>query len=194
MAIHVDKQKQSLLMLMVLVATMAMAQPSSSAKVEFADVVAVTALTKDMLFQNAKRYTQSLKREEETFRVTSVDSLNGKVTGESTYYVYSQSGLFKKISGTITYHISLEVKDNKYRYLFSDFVFAYYKQDRTYNMVPTGKKKSLDDLVASGWQKLWNSHHTFTTNKMKRNISQLALIMAENPIQKEAEVVKKIEW
>src|SRR5260221_12748552 len=134
------------------------AQPATSTeeaqRVEFMNVVKADSLSKPLLFQNAMKYVASLKNSEEKFDLKLKDSIDGKVYGQIVFFVYSQSGILKKISGTITYQLAIEVKDNKYRYQFSDYVFHYYKQDRYYNMVATGKTKSLEEPNVSGWQKL----------------------------------------
>ena len=173
-------------------------QPSSleaeTEKVEFSDVVLADSLAKQLLYQNAMKWIGLLKYNEEKFELKLKDSIDGKLYGQSTFFVYSQTGILKKISGTITYQLSIEVKDKKYRYQFSDYVFAYYKQDRYYNMVPTGKTKSLQELNASGWQKLWTSHRSYTMNKMQANIKQLELKMAEDPKKTEKTIAKKVEW
>jgi hypothetical protein len=163
-------------------------------KVEFSDVVVADSSAKQLLYQNAMRWIGSLKNYDEKFELKLKDSIDGKMYGQSTYFVYSQSGILRKISGTITYQLSLEVKDKKYRYQFSDYVFHYYKQDRYYNMVPTGKTKSLEELNAAGWQKLWNSHRIYTKNKMQANIKELEKKMAEDPKKTEKVVAKKVEW
>ena len=163
-------------------------------KVEFANVVVADSLTKELLFENAMKYVASLKNINEKFELKLKDSIDGKLHGQSTYFVYSQSGILKKISGTITYQLSIEVKDKKYRYNFTHYVFNYYKQDRYYNMVATGKTKSLEELNAPGWQKLWTNHRNTTMNKMKDNTKQLELMMAENPKKVEKVIVKKVEW
>lgn len=174
------------------------AQPAAlepeTQKVEFTNVVVADSLPKNLLFQNAMRYVASLKNNDEKFELKLKDSIDGKVYGQCSFFAYSQTGILKKISGTITYQLAIEVKDKKYRYHFNNYVFHYYKQDRYYNMVATGKTKSLEELNASGWQKLWMSHRSFTIAKMQDNVKQLELKMAEDPKKIEKVVAKKVEW
>ena len=61
-------------------------------------------------------------------------------------------------------------------------------------MVATGKTKSLEELNASGWQKLWTNHRFYTRNKMQANIKQLELKMAEDPKKTEKLIAKKVAW
>jgi hypothetical protein len=163
---------------------------------DFSNVVVADSLSKQILFENASRWMGNLKDSDEKATLTQNDSILGKVEGESSYLVYTQQmGMLKKLSGRVSYKISIEVKDNKYRYHFSDFVFHYYKQDRFYKMVETGKVKSLNDPSASGWQKLWDSHRSTTKNKMKEHSKQLEIKMIEKPqTPSEKIIAKKVEW
>src|SRR5690348_5723510 len=113
-------------------------QSATASIMDFSNVVVADSLSHEFLFHNASRWVNSLK--DEKVVLSQNDSINGKIEGESSYLVYTQqAGILKKLSGRISYKISIEVKDNKYRYHFSDFVFHYYKQDRNYNMVETSK-------------------------------------------------------
>jgi hypothetical protein len=169
--------------------------PVAGERVEFANVVVADSLSKLLLFHNALNWTSSLKENDEKLILSESDSVAGKISGESSFFVYAQSGILKKISGLITYKLSVEVKDNKYRYQLSDFVFHYYKQDRYYNMVETGKTKPLEELKAAGWQKLWTNHRATVSAKMKASAQQLEIKMAEKPKKITAEKkIKKVEW
>lgn len=171
------------------------AQKALPVPVEFSNVVVADSLAKLDLFHNAVHWTNSLKANDEKVILTESDSIAGKVLGESSFFVYAQSGILKKVSGLITYKLSVEVKDNKYRYQLSNFVFHYYKQDRNYNMVETGKTKPLEELKATGWQKLWTQHRATVLAKMKASAQQLELKMIEKPKKITAEKkVKKVEW
>jgi hypothetical protein len=170
--------------------------PQPAAKpFEFADVAIADSLDKDVLFQNAKKWVALLELNNESVFQLQPDSMNGKLSGKSTFYVFSQSGILKKISGKVSYNFSVEVKDKKYRYSFTDFVFHYFKQDRYYNMVETGKTKPLEEVEAQGWQKLWTTHRKYVTVKMNDNVKLLQVQMKENPKKIEKIIAaKKIEW
>ncbi|MBS1506600.1 MAG: DUF4468 domain-containing protein [Bacteroidetes bacterium] len=184
-----------LLLLTSGILTKSEAQKALPVPVEFSNVVVADSLAKLDLFHNAVHWTNSLKANDEKVILTESDSIAGKVLGESSFFVYTQSGILKKVSGLITYKLSVEVKDNKYRYQLSNFVFHYYKQDRNYNMVETGKTKPLEELKATGWQKLWTQHRATVLAKMKASAQQLELKMIEKPKKITAEKkVKKVEW
>lgn len=163
-------------------------------KIEIENVVVADSLQKQLLFQNAMKWIKTLGQYDEKFALKLKDSIDGKLYGQSSFFVYAQTGILKKISGVISYHLSIEVKDNKYRYQFYNFTFHYYKMDRYYNMVETGKTKPLEESNAAGWQKLWASHRAFTMNKMKENSKLLELKMAEDPKKTQKLIAKKVEW
>jgi len=159
---------------------------------DFSNVVIADSLSKQLLFHNALSWVSALN---DKTVLSQKDSVLGKVEAESSYLVYNQqAGILKKLSGRISYKILIEVKDNKYRYHFSNFMFHYYKQDRNYNMVETGKTKSLNEPNASGWQKLWDSHRAATQNKMKEYGKQLEIKMVEKPETPGEKIAKKVEW
>jgi hypothetical protein len=60
-----------------------------------------------------------------------------KITGEGKFASYSSGGLVvKHENGEIAYRITVEFKDNKYRYWLTDFVFTPNKRDRYGNYIP----------------------------------------------------------
>lgn len=168
---------------------------SDSTAVEYTDIVVVDSLSKQILFNNANRWIASLKKQDEKISVSLNDSIHGKLLAQSEFDVYSQSGILKKMSGVISYSISIEVKDNKYKYVFNNFIFHYYRQNKNYIMMKTGKIKPLSDTRAPGWLKLWTQHKATTASKMKSNIEQLQIKMTTRP-KKKSEILprKKIEW
>lgn len=105
---------------------------------------------------------------------TSIDTSGlNEVKAENTFFVYQKGLISKQVHGKISYTFLLEVKDNKYRYTISDFTFHYYKQNRNYEMKPTGKEKSLNDPTAKGWQKTWVQHKHSTKKEILLLIQNL---------------------
>ena len=168
---------------------------NESGKIYFYEVARADSLRKDVLYHNAVRWFYAL-RNPDLQMVIKADSLKGKIDAQNELSLYSQTGVLKKLSGKVTYTSSVEVKDNLYRYTFSNFVFHYYKQDRTYKIVATGKTKDLEDTNASGWQKLWDQHRNTVFKKITADIGQLKTMIIEVPVdpKKEKEKKKEIKW
>ena len=95
------------------------------------------------------------------------------IAGENFFYVYQRGVATKQIHGTVTYRVTLDIKDNKYRYTVSDFVYHYYQKDRNFNYVPTGRTKPLEDTEAHGWQKTWEKHKTYTSEQVQVLVKKL---------------------
>ena len=127
---------------------------------------------------------------------TTADSVAGIVRGENEFSVYKESGVLKKVSGKVSYNFMIEVKDNRYRYHFYDFIFHYYAPDRYHNIIPTGKKKKLADPDASGWQKLWDKHRAKTNERVQGDIGILKLKIVEKPTTSAVKVEskKEVKW
>jgi len=168
---------------------------NESGKIYFYEVAKADSLTKDFLYHNALKWFYAL-RNPDLQMIIKGDSLKGKIDAQNELSVYSQTGVLKKLSGKVTYTSSVEVRDNLYRYTFSNFIFHYYKQDRTYKIVETGKTKDLEDSKASGWQKLWDQHRNTVFKKITGDIAQLKIMIVEVPVDPKKEQAKKkeIKW
>jgi Domain of unknown function (DUF4468) with TBP-like fold len=162
--------------------------------ISFFEVVELDSIEKETGFRNALKWMKYLP--EEHVELTKKDSVEGSLAGHSSFLVYTQTGILKKVSGRISYSVSIDVKDNKYRYRFTDFVFHYYALDRNYKIEENGKTKKLEDPKAAGWQQLWTKHRVYTSKKLDENIDLLKRIMKEKPIviSNEKAITKKIEW
>jgi hypothetical protein len=113
------------------------------------------------------------------------------------FLVYTKGMVSKEIHGDIRFKVRIDIKSNKYRYQFYDFVFEYYKQNRQYQYVPTGKKKPLEDTKFPGWEKPWSRYKQETLIKINNYIASLKATMnykepviIKNPVVK----VKKEAW
>jgi hypothetical protein len=157
----------------------------------FYEIVDVDSMAAGMLYHNAAKW---LRQNSTTLHVA--DSLGGVLNASNEFSVFKESGVLKKISGKVTYNMVIEVKDNRYRYHFSDFVFHYYGPDRYHAMGPTGKKKKLEDPKAAGWQKLWDAHRTKTTEKIQQDIAVLKVKIKERQVQQPStpEPKKEVKW
>ena len=86
------------------------------------------------------------------------DSAAGRLEATHAFGLYDRGYVSKKLHGQVRYGLTVEVKPGRYRLRLHDFVFAYYREDRTGRFVPSGKTKPLEDPAAPGWQALWESH------------------------------------
>lgn len=148
----------------------------------FSEVVVLDSVGSEILFKNGKEWV--VKNGLQSIDTTLLNRINA----EASFFVYQKGLISKQIHGKVHYTFFLEVKDNKYRYTFSDFVFHYYKQNRNYEMKPTGKEKSLNDLTAKGWQKTWDQHKNLTQKNIQLLIQSLKVSL---PLTPQSKIVKK---
>jgi hypothetical protein len=167
---------------------------NESGKCEVAEVVLAEGFSKSILYSNQLRWFKVLAASDLKLSSIQYDSIEGKTAGNAEFLVYSQSGILRKVAGAIRYHVSVEVKDGKYRYAFSDFIFDYYKQDRNYHMVKTGKTKPLEETEAGGWQKLWTQHRKTVFSLVSQQIDALKIRIIETPDTNNKPAEKKVDW
>ncbi len=158
---------------------------SSTNKVTYYEVVKVdTALKKDVLFMNAEKWTENKLQVQEL----KADSHKIVCTGEML--MTESKGLLEKNSGRFTYDFIIEIKDGRYRYMFTNFVYLKFTTDKN------GKKqyehrKKIEEPKAAGWNRLWNKHKATLDLRIKAMITDLKENMAVNP--KLAPVEQKIK-
>ncbi len=165
--------------LLLVISSLAYAQPlplDEQGKVSFYEVVKADSLKADLLYSNAKNWLQG-----RGYTLTETDSVGGRLVATNGFPVYDKGYVTKKMHGKVGYQLSIEVKEGKYRYQFTDFVFAYYKEDRTYRLAPTGKTKALEEATASGWQHLWENHRKNTLLTVENLIGQMKMAIRTQP-------------
>jgi len=96
-----------------------------------------------------------------------VDSSDFSLSSRCGFWYYKNKFL-KSIEGNINYHATIEVKDNKYRYFFDDFVYYDYKRDRygKYQQVKNSEEPLNDE-----------KHLKFAQERMDELIEDLAQTM-----------------
>jgi hypothetical protein len=157
-------------------------------KVAYIEVVKTDSVGKEVLYENARRWLQANNFQ---MQFSPEDSIAGKWVARQSFPVYARGYISKKIHGKINYTLTVAVKDNRYRYEFSNFVFDYYKESRNYQMVPTGKQKALEEPQASGWQSLWEQHKKITQSTVNNMVNSLKGAMIEVPKPKTETVLSK---
>jgi hypothetical protein len=168
---------------------------NEAGKIAYYEVVEVDSMKKDLLYHNSIKWINHLKAYNHKIETTLSDSLTGKVMVENEFSVYSQSGILKKLVGKFTYSTVIEMKDNRYRYTFTDFVFHEYSPDRYHNILPTGKIRNLEEVKAVGSQKQWDKHRTLIANKIQQDIINLKSKMVEITAPVENVAPKKtVKW
>jgi len=138
----------------------------------FYEVVDVPATSDMTLLTNAKKFLKKyVNRKYRKDIILSEE--DKKVFAQSHFLVYKKGSFGKHVDGAIHYSISVEAKENKYRYIITDFVFQPYARNRYGRFEPEGPDKPLETSVGqlNKWQ--WDAHKEYTKTKIETLIEQL---------------------
>jgi hypothetical protein len=161
-------------------------------KITYTDIVVDSSASAPQLYTQAKNWIY--KHHQSTSKSIVLDSANGTLTAKGYYLVYNKGIVSKQVHGAIRYNVLIEVKDHKYRYTFTDFVFEYYHQNRNYQYVPTGKEKPLEDEKFPGFQKSWDSHKLENDRLIKNQIGSLKSAMKQAEALKVTPKKTTVDW
>ena len=149
-------------------------------KAGFAEVVLADSLCAPLLYAHARAW---LRRR--GYEVAEADSAAGRLVGSHGFGVYDRGYLTKRLHGKVRYRLTVEVKDGRYRSQFTDFSFAYYREDRNALPQPTGQTKLLEEATAPGWQKLWETHRhdtLLTITSLADDLKTAMLAVPKRPL------------
>ena len=146
--------------------------------------------TKDSLDRKATSFIRGIyKKGKATLTGDSVISIKDKIL------TYSVLAFVKHESGEIKYKLTIECKDNKFRYWFTDFVFAPYYKDRYGNFVPQpGIEIPLEKAAARLDKKELDGYLDQAGAYCKQTGDSLKAFMSQNHLSAKAgtQPVKKI--
>ena len=129
--------------------------------------------------QLEERAQQWLKNTYKNSNIVSKTDTVLTLKSEEKFLVYTKGMISKEIHGRIKYDIILSLSSKAYSYSFENFFFEYYKQNRQYEFVSTGKLKSLKEEKFPGWQGAWNRYRRDTKLKVEKEILSLESFMNE---------------
>lgn len=160
---------------------------SSSKKITYYDVVKVdSTLKKSILQLNAEKWVEN------NLKIEEIKSDSNKVLGSGNMVMTEMKSLLEKTTGFFTFDFMVEVKDGKYRYMFTNFVFHKYTYDR-YGKVQNETKKRMEEEKAAGWNRLWNKHKATVDLRVRALVVNLKDYMKVNPFTMpvEQKMIKK---
>lgn len=144
-------------------------EPADTAKIVFTEIVKVDSTNRFELFKKASTWIEGQK-----FEILEMDPIEGKLLAKDQIIVYTDKSVLAKPNGDFFYDIAIEIKEGKYRYTFSNFVYRYYKQDRYGKFVPVVKgSKPMEDTKAAGWKKQWGRNKLQVNNEVNGHINNL---------------------
>lgn len=167
---------------------------STSQKITYSNIEILDTISTSQIYKNAELWIDNNFKNRKNYD-TQFNLKEGFITCKAGFLVYTKGIASKQIHGEITYNIRIDIKEKKYRYTFTNFVFEYYKIDRQYKYEPTGRLKPLEAPKYPGWQTVWNKHKITTNNIIQQHIFSLKEAMKQAS-EKKIPIVqkKKIDW
>jgi hypothetical protein len=156
------------------------------------EVVAVNDLDQELLTSRIKQFL-SLKKLEGLAQDKDQTTAFGKFIITKTAFVLNHP------SGEVRYNFVYEIKDQKYRFWLTNFVFIPYVRDRYANFVPaTTKGTALESTVDKINSKAWNEYLDITAVQAKSFAVELKEYLAAKPKvkvqKKDKKVISTREW
>ncbi|GJM27659.1 MAG: hypothetical protein DHS20C17_02940 [Cyclobacteriaceae bacterium] len=159
--------------------------------ITFSEVIQAEATSKEDLFNNAYNYLQSLvDNHKELKKDPLVNEDRSEINLPLAFTVYRDFPVHSP-HGIIKYNLTVSVKEGRYRYLATNFVFHYLERNRYGRFVEVkGKSKALEDPVYKGSQNLWDQHKQQTGEKVAVMVETLKAEMMFTPDEPEPKIVK----
>jgi len=160
-------------------------------QITYSEVVQVEETSKEFLFTSAWNYLQSLVDNHKILKKGPyINEDSTEVYLPLAYTVYRDFPVHSP-HGVIRYQLTVSVKDGRYRYMATDFVFHYLERNRYGKFVEVkGKSKPLEEPFYKGSQKLWDQHKQHTGEKVRTLTAGLHAEMFLPPESLEEEIVK----
>jgi hypothetical protein len=149
-------------------------------------VVGMDKYSADTLYKRSlsffKNYVDS-----KTLKLTEQDAKDGNLTGTGFLVVYKPS-LAKHPDAQIGYQFKMEIKDGKYRYWLTDFVFKPYYRDRYNNYVTDNNIEVPLEKTSKNFSEKDRNHYLDEAALYAREMGdRLKVALARNPVT----VIKK---
>ncbi|MFN0048856.1 MAG: DUF4468 domain-containing protein [Cytophagales bacterium] len=174
-------------------------QKDENGKIIFYEVVICDSVPRDTLWKNGLNWVKNALNDKKD-NILFDNQLFGTIEAETSLMLYVPSIITKMPHGRLTYKIILDIKDRKYRYTFTDFIFQYYQQDRKdFQYKPVkGSYRPFEKEKYPGYQTAWNNHKLTVKEHIGKQISNLKseIVKFNTPIADTAEktVIKSKDW
>ena len=164
-------------------------------KYTMTEVVELHGIDKDKLFLNGEKFIRQVKVLNSKKKYYKTEKENYTIRNRGSFYVYRIGSVKKGIGGAVEYDIDLEIKDGKYRYTITNFIFNEYKRNRYGKYVPIkGKFIPLEREVNSINKKEWKKHKQVVYEKSLELIQNLYSGMIYTEEKKNKNVKKDNNW
>jgi len=164
-------------------------------KYEFGDVVELRGLDKEKLFQNGQKFMQTVKVLNSKKKFYSEEKENFTISNRGSFYVYRLGSVKKGIGGAVEYDLTLEIKDGKYLYTITNYIFNEYQKNRYGKYEPVkGKYTPLEMEVTSLNKREWEKQRQVVYDKSQELIQNLYSDMIYAEEKKSKKTKKDDNW
>jgi len=165
-------------------------------KYTFHEVVELPGMAKEKIFENGKRFLKKIKVMKSKTKYLNADEDNYVITNKGSFYVYQYGSVKKAIAGAVEYDIKIDIKDGRYRYTITNYLFNEFKRNRYGKFEPIkGKYMPLEMPVSNLNKKEWEIHREVVYNKTQELIQNLygEMIYSEDD-SKPKKIKKEDNW
>ena len=164
-------------------------------KYEFNEVVELNKLDKDKLFLNGQKFMEKIKILHSKKKFYKEEKENYTIKNRGSFYVYRLGSIKKRIGGAVEYDLTLEIKDEKYRYTLTNFIFNEYQKNRYGKYEPIkGKYTPLEAQASSLNKKEWDKQRQVVFDKSQELIQNLYSNMIYAEEKKKKKDKKDDNW
>jgi hypothetical protein len=164
-------------------------------KYELSEVVEMGGMDKNKLFQNGQKFMKKVKVLNSRKKFYTEDEEAYSIQNRGSFYVYRLGSMKKGIAGAVEYDLSIKVKDEKYRYTLTNFIFNEYKRNRYAKYEPIiGKYTPLEVEVSALNKKEWDQQRQQVYDKSQELIQNLYSDMIYVEQKKKKKVKNSEDW
>jgi hypothetical protein len=164
-------------------------------KYRFQEVVEVPGMNKEKLFENGQAFIKKIKVMDSKKKYFMSDDSTFTLSNKGSFYVYQYGSVNKAIDGAVEYDITVEIKDDKYRYTITNFIFNEYKRNRYGKFEPvSGKSMPLEAEVSGMNKKSWEKNRQVVYDKTQELIQNLYGEMIYTEKKATKKVNKENNW
>ena len=164
-------------------------------KYTFIEIVDLPEMKSERLFRNGQAFMDKIEFMDSKENFLAVDENNNSIQTKGRFSVHNYGSIKKHIDGIVSYSILLEIKDGKYRYTITDFVFNPYERNRYGKFVPVnGKTTPLEVAPSKLNQKNWNQYRSEVYEKTFVLIQNLNKAMSYDETSETIKIKKETNW
>ena len=166
-----------------------------SGKYTFSEVVEVPGMPREKLLNNGTAFLNTIKILKSRKSYLNIDEDNYQLTTRGSFYVYRYGSIKKAIDGAVEYDIKIELKEGKYRYTITNFVFNEYQRNRYGKYEPIkGKYTPLEMQVSSLNRKSWENYKETVLEKTQGLINNMYGEMIFSETKKSKKLKREENW